>query len=1104
MFFYRNHSIRPRIVLFAGLTLAFACSAWAQITVTAPNTNLTFKAADDFATETFQDPWDMNQMTDLGWYTFGVDAPVSCLTNILFSGGIFSATTVSNTAACPSGNLPNFWLLDPIAATSAQIGKVGTVYPIDSTKYRRFVIRLNMSGTGLGNPSPGGSSHLIWNIYGPQETPPRQQSTSTAFPVYAGQWIYSVDLPTLGIAGGPTWAASNPVQSLRVDPIFMPNINFQVDWARLTIDNDPSLHSTIIWTGTGPVDIFLDNDKTWGNGNESQIATGVSGTSYSFFVGALPAGTYYVAIRPTGSSSAPSYSNGSWIVNDIPTLTFTSPNPEGSSDDFATTVLHNPWDMNAISDVDLTFNVGTPAISNITAQDEAGNSLGSSVRVYSGTTTGPNASNFADPEIFPLHWTVRGATNHIDTSRYRILSLKWGITRPRDLNNGSVGRVVWRVFGETVENVSSDFNLHHLGTANVIQNIIADMKTIPLAWGGSPAHFGGGSPSTTGYTGMLDSFRIKPDEFSTATNYYVQDVKLSAFEQADTSYTIQWSYTNAGAAMPGLELDYDNTGTGFSGTQIVTNLNPHNLTATSGSYVWNTTALPNGIYYIYARIMNGSTVMNQNYARWPIYIVHGGGSLPTLKFDRSKLNFGVTSGTTVTSPQVVHVTTDTGVAWTASSNQPFVIVSPTSGTGSGTITVTVQGSSLPSPSTQSANITVSSTAATNSPQTIQVSVNVINPSATQPPFGSFDTPASNITGVAGALPVTGWALDGIETVSLKIYREPVTGETPQANGLIYVGDATFIDGARPDVAGLYPAYPLNTRAGWGYMLLTNFLPNSNGTFNMHAIAQNSVGQTKDLGVKTITVDNTHASKPFGTIDTPTQGGPSSGNAYVNFGWALTQNPNCIPVDGSTIVVYLDSVAVGHPVYNQFRSDIATLFPGRCNSNGGVGFYYIDTTTLADGVHNLSWSVTDSVGHVDGIGSRFFTVFNGGGTAAPADEGAAPAAIATPAAFTVRSGYDLRNAAEALVTGADGAYSVTMEELGRIELATGAVRGYQIINSEAGHLPVGSTLKNGVFYWAAGPGFLGLYELRFEMPGGRVAAVHVNIQPKTPLRRRVSQ
>ncbi len=89
----RNRSIHHRISLLAGLSLAFACSASAQITVTAPAANETIKAADDFATETFQDPWDMSQMTDLGWFTYGVDAPVSNLTNIAFSGGIFSATT---------------------------------------------------------------------------------------------------------------------------------------------------------------------------------------------------------------------------------------------------------------------------------------------------------------------------------------------------------------------------------------------------------------------------------------------------------------------------------------------------------------------------------------------------------------------------------------------------------------------------------------------------------------------------------------------------------------------------------------------------------------------------------------------------------------------------------------------------------------------------------------------------------------------------------------------------------------------------------------------------------------------------------------------------
>ncbi len=1091
MFNVRTHSIRPGINFLAGLTLAF-CSAQAQITVTAPATNATFRAADEFATQAFQDPWDMSQMTDLGWYTFGVDQPLSNLSSFSFANGIFSATGNSSTP-------PNFWLLDPNSATSVQIGKVGTVYPIDSTKYRRFVIRMNLSGTGLvananqcADVNSAQCANLIWNLYG-------TQSTSNVFPVYPGWFVYSVDLPTLGSAGGPIWASSNPVQSLRVDPVFMPNINIQVDWARLTID-DPTLYSAITWTGSGGVDIFLDNDKTFGNGNESQIAintTGDSGTpkQVKFFVGALPAGTYYVAIRPTGSSSAPSYSTGAWIVNDIPTLTFTSPSPEGSSDDFATTQLSNPWDMNATSDIDWTLNVSGTGINNITAQDEAGNNLGS-VRVYSGTTSG----TFNDPEIYPLHWTVRGATTHIDTSRYRILTLKWGILHARDLNNGSVGRVVWRVFGQTLENVSTDIILRDLATANVIQTVIADMKSVPLAWGGSPPSFGGGSPATSGWTGMLDGFRVKPDEFSTATDFYIQDIKLTAFEQADTSYAIQWNYTNAGTATPTVELDYDSTGTGFAGTQIVSSLNP-----TSGSYVWNTTALPDGIYYVYARVMNGSTVMNETYARWPIEIVHGGGSLPGLALDRSNLFFGATNnGSTVTSAQLVHLTTPAGVNWTASSNQPFVVVSPTSGTGSGTITVTVQSSTFPSPSTQSATITVSSAQATNSPQAVQVSVNVINPSSVGVPFGSFDTPVTNTTGIAGAIPVTGWALDAIETTSVEIWRGPVTGETPQANGLVDVGAATFVDGARTDVAGLYPSAPLNTRAGWGYMLLTNFLPNANGTFTLHAIATNSSGRTTDLGVKTIGVDNTDATKPFGTIDTPTQGGTASGSAFVNFGWALTQNPNCIPTDGSTITVYLDGAAMtGHPTYNQFRSDIAGLFPGRCNSNGAIGFFYIDTTQITNGVHTISWVAYDNINHNDGLGSRFFTVFNAGGMAAPADAGTTLPAAPTPAAVTLRQGYDLRSAPQRLEAGPDGAFSVTMPELGRIELAIGAIRGHQIINGQESHLPVGSTLKDGVFYWGAGPGFLGSYELRFERPDGAVAAVHVNIQPKTTARPRAN-
>jgi hypothetical protein len=263
------------------------------------------------------------------------------------------------------------------------------------------------------------------------------------------------------------------------------------------------------------------------------------------------------------------------------------------------------------------------------------------------------------------------------------------------------------------------------------------------------------------------------------------------------------------------------------------------------------------------------------------------------------------------------------------------------------------------------------------------------------------------------------------------------------------------------------------------MLLTNFLPSSggsagpgNGTFNLHALAVNKAGQTIDLGTRTITVDNAHASKPFGTIDTPSQGGTVSGNAFVNFGWALTQNPRCIPIDGSTITVVVDGVTLGHPVYNNPRSDISTFFPGLCNTNGAIGFFYIDTTTLTNGVHTISWVAYDNLGHGDGLGSRYFTVANTGGGNGPAvEEPVEPASNSPPPV-----------AAE-------------IEQLGLLELHLGAARGHSLVDGRIAPLPVGSTLKGGVFYWQAALGFLGEYQLVFERPDGREIRLQVKVRPK---------
>jgi uncharacterized repeat protein (TIGR03803 family) len=253
----------------------------------------------------------------------------------------------------------------------------------------------------------------------------------------------------------------------------------------------------------------------------------------------------------------------------------------------------------------------------------------------------------------------------------------------------------------------------------------------------------------------------------------------------------------------------------------------------------------------------------------------------------------------------------------------------------------------------------------------RITVVVPVPSA---PFGSFDTPANAVT-ASGEVPVTGWAVDDSGVSGVDIYRSPAWGEPTQSNGLVFLGTATQVAGARPDVVVAYGLYPGVESAGWGYMLLSNMLPSQgNGTFTLYAYIRAVDGATVLLGSKTIVLNNATAAKPFGTIDTPAQGQTVSGTV-INFGWALTPQPGTIPKDGSTISVYVDDVLRGHPTYDNFRSDIAALFPGYANSNGAVGHFPLDTTTLADGLHTISWAVVDDAGHAAGLGSRYFTVAN---------------------------------------------------------------------------------------------------------------------------------
>ncbi len=190
--------------------------------------------------------------------------------------------------------------------------------------------------------------------------------------------------------------------------------------------------------------------------------------------------------------------------------------------------------------------------------------------------------------------------------------------------------------------------------------------------------------------------------------------------------------------------------------------------------------------------------------------------------------------------------------------------------------------------------------------------------------------------------------------------DPNCGGTAQ----IFVGFAVFIDGARPDVQAAIRPIPLNSRAGWGFMVLTNMLPNQgNGTYQFFVYAHDRDGHTTLLGTRTMTCANASATKPFGAIDTPTQGGPASGTSFVNFGWALTPQPKMIPIDGSTITVLVDGAPSGRRTTTTCARTSRRCSPGSRTrrGNGAVGFSIIDTTTLTNGLHTISWTVTDNRG-----------------------------------------------------------------------------------------------------------------------------------------------
>jgi hypothetical protein len=1051
----------------------FTGGLFGQISVTSPSSREDVKSCAEYSDDVLLDRWDMNERTDMGWRIYNTyELPKSYLDNIAFSGGIFSARS----GLTPGWNPPvtsdvNFTLLDSAYPNAVLDGKNGRAFPINADKYRLLVMRMYLEPAV--EDMIYGQGYLLWS----KDTIYHGQTTSRPFFAKDGWFFYFIDISALGIISG-TDSWSGTVDSLRIDPIAIHNKEIRVDWARL-VENDISTQKTIRWTASGNVDIYLDSDRNAANGNLGKLAKDASGTSYALLAGALAAGDYYVAVTPTGANpvSASAYSAGYYRVNDTPVIQVTRPSNEGSDVDFATINFSDPWDMTNAEDIEHTVHIRNARFQAITYEDLMGQTY-TSQRVFMGEAD--PASPYGDPYAYLLFpwYGKRGTTTSIDTNKYHILTFKSGIAGTYSYNDGSIARVVWKRDDEAVENVCRDIVIKHFADRWVMNKIVVDLKTILL-------EDGAGSPSHSGWTGLVNAFRIDPHEFGDGRGFFIDDVKLAADLTANTSVDLEWTLADGNSGLQ-VSLYRDTDSSGFNGVPIVTNLV---TSAGAGRYTWNTASVPSGKYWVYATVTDGFN-SNRAYSTGPVVINHD--DMPEIGLSKSALIFAGSQGGAVTQSEKLLVT-NRGLGtlnWQATKNASWLTVSPTSWAGDGVLTVGIDPSGL-GPGAYNGVVTVTDPAASNSPQRITVSLTIYAVGGDGLPFGVFETPLSG-SRVYGNISVTGWALDDIEVKKVEVKRVPDVDDSPGVidfEGLVYIGDACFVRGARPDLLSLYPTYPRADCGGWGYMLLSNFLPRGgNGNFRLVAVAVDSSGRRVRLGEKDIVCDNASSVKPFGTLDTPVQGGTISGSAYVNFGWALTPPPKEIPRDGSTMNVWVDSVPLGRPVYNQYRQDIYDLFPACKNRDGAVGYYYLDTTKLTNGTHSIAWSVVDDAGEAQGIGSRYFEVANVGGTAAP-----------PPLA-----GFMVEDNSGVMRVEIKGEREIEAEELDYVEIKLDASGGRKLVGwaeDRTRSLPIGSTLdeEKGVFHWLIGPGFLGRHVLHFAVCDGHFVSpsseVVVNIRPK---------
>jgi hypothetical protein len=319
--------------------------------VSVPNVSL--PEAPDFVSLSFGDAWDMSEFTDISQYFNGAGRHPS-LTNYSVANGLFSARSIGDNL---TGPLAAFYPLYEGYENFMQIGgNLGSLHPIDSQKYNCLYLAMKVNSPTKTNDSQVAD---IFRVYYSNASTSGVLFDYLYFenavwpynPQTLGWRLYKVNLssPAHLYPNSTRWQDQPYWTRLEINPTIYKDIDFQVDWIRLTNCNEePEYQAQVSWSPDASINTIWARPS--GTNRDIVVARDIDGSdgAYQLNTMGLAPGSYQIGLG-TLSNCCTQWSNGELTINQTPMAEVVYPSPT-SGEDFATNA-GNAWDMDP-SDID--------------------------------------------------------------------------------------------------------------------------------------------------------------------------------------------------------------------------------------------------------------------------------------------------------------------------------------------------------------------------------------------------------------------------------------------------------------------------------------------------------------------------------------------------------------------------------------------------------------------------------------------------------------------------------------------------------------------------------------------------------------------------------